>query len=170
MWDNTIEVYPGPGGATTSPMTVANVGGEALIANNGPANAYLGGPDVTAVTGLLLPPSQQIRIMSVTAPVYVVSDPGSSGSTSATLSEAIAAGALSLPTLTNSSYVDFGPGVWVLINDGAASEVIACSGGTTETAIPVYSGTRFPHTSGASVVTVSGTLTSIHTVSDTDSP
>jgi hypothetical protein len=147
-----VQVYnPAPAGVPTMFLT-----------NNGPANVFLGGSNVTAGSGFPLPPGQSLDVSRAMLAVYAVAGFAATA-TATTTTAAIAGGATSVPVtsgtgLTNGSYIEVG-------GTTTAEVVKIISGGGTATL--TTSALSYDHASGVAVTLVTPTLTSVGTVNGT---
>ena len=138
-------------------------GNSVVLVNEGASACWVGGPAVTAGLGLPLAPGAQLDWSNLAEPLYVVADPGSAETITATTNEAVTAGYDRVTVVTGGD--QFTVGMWVLIEDGTLSEVVGpVSNSTTGIVIFNPNTCRFPHASGVTLVGTAGSSTQVHVV------
>lgn len=160
------DVYVPVSAIPTLLYTPASSNDRVRIANAGQTTVFLGQSAVTAATGLpLRAGSKPILLTSNNGAIYGVAAPVATGTPSGTTSAALAAGVTGLTVASGGA--SFTQGSIILLDTGAKAETLTVGAGSGATNI-VVNATQFPHATGATIVTLTGSCgTSVHVTSGT---
>jgi hypothetical protein len=163
MLDTTV--FPQPYG----PMQIADAqsaGDHVIVTNTGTVTVYIGGQYATATTGLPVYPGMEIDISVATAALYAITDPGTLESVTAVTSGVVASHAVSIPLAVDGD--SFAAGMYVLLEDGPASEVLSVASVASDTQLDIAAPyTQYAHASGITVIEISPVRGQLHVIAGT---
>lgn len=148
--------YTPVGAAAVKVYTPAPTGRpHAVVYNYGPATVYLGGPGVTANSGLALPPTTEVNFARGGNAIYAAAGGVTVSGTATTNLTAPASGGTT-SNLTVGTTANFAVGNQVQIGTGGNAEIGTISAFASATQITLTAPVVYDHTTGQAVAAVTG--------------
>lgn len=144
------------GAAPVQVYTPAAVGRpHAFVYNTGPATVYLGGPGVTATSGLALPPKMELDLANGVNAIYAACGGVTLSATATTNLTATTTGG-STTNLSVGTTANFAAGNQVQVGSGNTAEVGVVASFATGPIIVLTTAPVYDHRAGAAVTLVTG--------------